>query len=104
MAAFTAKDPADRTSFLDKYTKTLVEPTIRSCTILVGEAIVGSIAKFEIDGDAEITYWIYRSFWGKGIATRALEVFLSIEDMRPIFGRVAFDNVVHKEFWRNVAL
>jgi ribosomal-protein-alanine N-acetyltransferase len=31
-------------------------------------------------------------FWGKGIATKALTEFLNIETIRPIFGRVAFDN------------
>ena len=61
-------------------------------TILVGEIIAGSIAKFEIEGDAEITYWIDKNFWGKGIATTALQQLLAIENKRPIFGRVAFDN------------
>jgi len=61
-------------------------------TILVDGTIAGSIAKFEVEGDAEITYWIDRSFWGKGIATTALKHLLTIEHTRPIFGRVAFDN------------
>jgi len=42
--------------------------------------------------EAEITYWIDRKSWGKGIATKALQKFLSIETIRPVFGRVAFDN------------
>jgi RimJ/RimL family protein N-acetyltransferase len=62
-------------------------------TILVDETIAGSIAKFEMEGDTEITYWIDRNFWGKGIATTALKNFLTIENTRPIFGRVAFDNL-----------
>jgi RimJ/RimL family protein N-acetyltransferase len=61
-------------------------------TILFDNKIVGSISKFEIDGDAEITYWIDKHFWGKGVTTTALKNFLTIENMRPIFGRVAFDN------------
>jgi [ribosomal protein S5]-alanine N-acetyltransferase len=40
----------------------------------------------------EITYWLDRKFWGQGIATKALNIFLDIETTRPIFGRVAFDN------------
>ncbi|MGI8469749.1 MAG: GNAT family N-acetyltransferase, partial [Pyrinomonadaceae bacterium] len=52
-----------------------------------------SIAKFEMEGDTEITYWIDRNFWGKGIATTALKNFLTIENTRPVFGRVAFDNL-----------
>jgi RimJ/RimL family protein N-acetyltransferase len=53
---------------------------------------VGSIASFEMEGNTEITYWIDRNYWGKGITTLALRHFLTIEKARPIFGRVAFDN------------
>ena len=58
----------------------------------MGEIIAGSVSKFEMEGEAEITYWIDRNFWGQGIATKALNDFLAIETTRPIFGRVAFDN------------
>lgn len=62
-------------------------------TILVGEIIAGSISKFEMEGRAEITYWIDKQFWGKGIGTKALTLFLNNETTRPIYGRVAFDNI-----------
>ena len=62
-------------------------------TILLDSEIVGSIAKFEMNGNAEITYWIGKEFWGKGIASSALKKFLEVEKVRPIYGRVAFDNV-----------
>ncbi|WP_018626840.1 GNAT family N-acetyltransferase [Niabella aurantiaca] len=93
LAAFTAKDPANKTAYLNKYTKLLSEPTVHMRTIVVGNAIAGSISKFEMEGNAEITYWIGRDFWGKGIGTAALKNFLVIENARPIFGRVAFDNI-----------
>jgi RimJ/RimL family protein N-acetyltransferase len=66
-------------------------------TILVDETIVGSIAKFEMEGDAEITYWIDTNYWGNGIATTALKNFLTQEHMRPVFGRVAFDNLASQK-------
>lgn len=97
LAAFTSKDPTDKKAYFEKFSKILDDPAINNQTILVGETIVGSIAKFEIEGDTEITYWIDRNFWGKGIATAALENFLSIEKARPIFGRVAFDNVCSRK-------
>ena len=31
-------------------------------TVWIDETIVGSIAKFEMEGDTEITYWIDRNF------------------------------------------
>ncbi len=93
LAAFTPKDPTNKEAYFEKFTKLLNDPTINMQTILVGETIAGSIAKFEMEGDTEITYWIDRNFWGKGIATTALKNFLTIENTRPIFGRVAFDNL-----------
>ncbi|RBQ04262.1 GNAT family N-acetyltransferase [Pedobacter miscanthi] len=92
MAAFMPKNPTDKAAYLSKYTKILADPTINNQTIVVNGNIVGSIAKFVMHGDNEITYWIDKSFWKQGIATTALQQFLSIEPGRPIFGRVAFDN------------
>lgn len=92
LAAFTSKDPADKSAYLIKYTKLLSDPTVNNQTILVDDIIAGSIAKFEIEGDAEVTYWIDKKYWGKGIATKALKILLTLENKRPIFGRVAFDN------------
>jgi len=92
LAAFTPKDPTDKTAYITKYTKHLEDPTIKTRTIMVGKQIAGSIAKFVIERDAEITYWIDKKFWGQGVASAALKDFLSIENTRPIFGRVAFDN------------
>ena len=92
LAAFMPKNHTDKEAYLEKYTRFLHDPTITMRTILVGETIVGSIAKFEREGTAEITYWLDRSCWGRGIATAALKDLLAIESKRPIFGRVAFDN------------
>ncbi len=92
LAAFTAKDPTNKTAYLQKYSKFLNDPTKNTQTIIVDNIIAGSIAKFEIEGNAEITYWIDKIFWGKGVATKALKEFLKTEPARPIFGRVAFDN------------
>ncbi|MGV8138600.1 MAG: GNAT family N-acetyltransferase [Mangrovibacterium sp.] len=92
LAAFTPKDPADKTAYLEKYTNLLNIRTVNMQTIMVDKIIAGSISKFEMEGEAEITYWIDKKFWGKGVATTALKKFLSIENSRPIFGRVVFDN------------
>lgn len=93
MAAFTPKDPNNKSEYLHKYAKLLQEPTVNMKTIIVDEQIAGSISKFEIDGVAEITYWIDRPYWGKGIGTFALKSLLSLEPVRPIYGRVASDNI-----------
>lgn len=92
LAAFMPKDPTDKEAYITKHTKLLDDPTVNNQTIILDDIIVGSIAKFVMEGDAEITYWIDKKFWGQGIATKALKEFLAIETIRPIFGRVAFDN------------
>jgi [ribosomal protein S5]-alanine N-acetyltransferase len=92
LAAFTAIDPNDKMAYIEKYSKFLSDPTINMLTIRIGDKIVGSIAKFVMHGDSEITYWIDRKYWGRGIATNALKYLLTLEQTRPIHGRVAFDN------------
>lgn len=92
LAAFMPKDPTDKSAYLNKHTILLDDPTVNNQTIILDGIIVGSIAKFIMEGDAEITYWIDRKFWGQGLATKALKDFLGIETTRPIYGRVAFDN------------
>jgi [ribosomal protein S5]-alanine N-acetyltransferase len=93
LAAFMPKDHADKDAYIVKYNTFLIDPHINMRTILVNGIIAGSIAKYVMEGDAEITYWIDKQYWGQGIATKALIEFLKIEPARPIFGRVAFDNI-----------
>ncbi len=92
LAAFTPKDPTDKTMYMEKWKILLNDPTVNIRTICVDDTIAGSVSKYEIEGEAEITFWIDNKFWGKGIATKALQDFLTIESTRPVFGRVAFDN------------
>jgi [ribosomal protein S5]-alanine N-acetyltransferase len=66
LAAFMPKDTTDKSAYLEKYTKLLSDPTVNNQTITIDKTIVGSIAKFVMEGDAEITYWIDKNFGGKG--------------------------------------
>jgi ribosomal-protein-alanine N-acetyltransferase len=93
LAAFTPRVPLDEAAYVAKYTAFLREPTIHMQTILMAGSIVGSIAKFEVEGEAELTYWLDRTYWGQGIATQALHAFLALEPTRPLRGRVACDNI-----------
>jgi len=92
MAAFTADDPSDREAFLDRWTRIFADGNIVGRTILVDDAVVGSILVHNWFGDPEVTYWIDRDHWGKGVATSALAEFLEIVEIRPLYARVAFDN------------
>jgi RimJ/RimL family protein N-acetyltransferase len=92
MAAFTAEDPDDRTAFDAHMAKVRASPEVINRAITVDGRLAGSIASFVIEGDTEVTYWIDRSFWGQGIASRALALLLELVPVRPLFARVASDN------------
>jgi ribosomal-protein-alanine N-acetyltransferase len=93
LAAFMPKDHTNKEAYIAKYTPFLSDPSINMFTILVNGNIAGSVSKYVMQGDAEITYWIDKQYWGQGIGTRVLTEFLKIETTRPIYGRVAFDNI-----------
>lgn len=95
MAAFTAKDPADRQAFMEKWTRIRRDGTTVVRSILRDGQLVGSVLMWR-DPDLagpEISYWIGREFWAKGIATSALREFLTELDQRPLYGRAAADNI-----------
>jgi RimJ/RimL family protein N-acetyltransferase len=73
MAAFTAKDPADKTAFAAKWAKILGSGMITK-TILCDWQVAGSVSCFVApwSGLHEVTYWVGREYWGRGVATSAL--------------------------------
>lgn len=93
MAAFMAKDSTDRAAYFAKWRRFLQDDTLNIQTILWGDTIVGSVSSYLMEGELQITYWIGKDYWGKGIATNALLAFLKIMHKRPIFGSTAFDNI-----------
>ena len=95
MAAFTAKDPADREAFMAKWGRILSDDTITKKTILFDGRVAGHVVSFVAawSGKPEVSYWIGREFWGKGIATRALSRFLNDLMTRPLYASAARDNV-----------
>jgi RimJ/RimL family protein N-acetyltransferase len=94
MAAFTARDPTDREAFTAHWNKIMFDPTNIIRIIVCDGQVVGSVSSYEESGRPEVTYWIGRAYWGKGIATRALTSFLAqANTTRPIYARVARDNL-----------
>jgi RimJ/RimL family protein N-acetyltransferase len=94
MAAFTRKDPADRDAFMAHWAKILRDETITIQTILFDGQVAGSVLSYvDEDGQREVSYWIGRPYWGKGVATRGLLAFLDHIKVRPLYARVAQDNI-----------
>jgi RimJ/RimL family protein N-acetyltransferase len=92
MAAFTVPDPSDRAAFLARWQRILANPAIITRTIVVDGAVVGHILKFEMNNQPEVSYWIDKSYWNRGIATAALRLFLKQVTVRPLYARAAKDN------------
>ncbi|MET9966316.1 GNAT family N-acetyltransferase [Streptomyces sp. NPDC006356] len=100
MAAFTPKDPADRDAF-DEHWKRIRSSADVLRTILADGDVVGSTAVYGEPGEREVTYWVDRAYWGRGIATAALRGLLAEVPERPLYARAAADNegslrVLHK--------
>jgi RimJ/RimL family protein N-acetyltransferase len=93
MAAFTPEDPDDRTAFDAHMARVRSSPGITMRAVICDGRLAGSIASFPSGGQIEVTYWIDRALWGKGIATRALALLLELVPVRPLYARAASDNV-----------
>ena len=92
MAAFTSKDPDDRAAFDAHWTRIRATDKVLIRTIEVDGRIAGSVSSYVMDGNTEVTYWLGREFWGRGIATAALADFLNEQITRPIYARAVKDN------------
>jgi len=92
MAAFTPDDPDDRTAFDAHMARVRTSPGITHRSVTCDGQLVGSIAAFVLDGRTEVTYWVDRAAWGRGIASRALELLMDLVPIRPLHARAASDN------------
>ncbi|MBL8880819.1 MAG: GNAT family N-acetyltransferase [Phycisphaerales bacterium] len=97
MAAFTAKNVTDRDAYMTKWHRLLADATVVSRTILLQESandpmIVGSVATFLFGDERNVTYGVGRRYWGRGFATRGLQLLLAEVHDRPLFARAASDN------------
>jgi RimJ/RimL family protein N-acetyltransferase len=93
MAAFTAKDPDDRSAFEAHWSKNRADRSIVMKTIVADGRVAGHVAVFGPPSEREVTYWLGREFWGRGLASRALAAFLLLVEERPIYARAAKDNL-----------
>jgi RimJ/RimL family protein N-acetyltransferase len=92
LAAFTSATWTDRDAFLTRMARLRADESITCLAIDVDGTAVGSIGAFHIEGELEVTYWVDRAHWGKGVATAALELLLAKTPERPVFARAASDN------------
>jgi RimJ/RimL family protein N-acetyltransferase len=92
MAAFTADDPSDRAAYDLHMLRLRTAPDITMRAIVADGALAGTIGSFVVAGDTEVTYWLDRAHWGRGVASRALRLFLDEVPVRPLYARAVVDN------------
>ena len=91
MADFPSRN---RDAFMAHWKKIMAdESSVQLKTILFNGEVAGNIVCFEQLGDREVGYWLGKEYWGKGIATKALEEFLKEIKTRPLYAHVAKHNV-----------
>ena len=93
MAAFTADDPDDRHAFDAHMARVRSSPGTTLRAITCDGQLIGSISSFVFGDQTEVTYWIDRPAWGRGIASHALELLLELVPARPLHARAASDNI-----------
>ncbi|MFJ8145082.1 GNAT family N-acetyltransferase [Streptomyces sp. NPDC096094] len=91
MAAFTPEDPADWHAFETHWRK--IRASVDVVRTILGDGdVIGSAAVYGEPGEREVTYWVDRAYWGRGVATAALRVLLAEVPDRPLYARAAADN------------
>jgi len=93
MAAFTPEDQNDRRAFLNRMSRLRADTSVSYRVIDVDGAVAGTIGSFRIDDQLEVTYWVERTQWGKGIASAALRILFAETAERPLYARAASDNI-----------
>lgn len=96
MAAFGGEDSPSLGAFQSRWERMIRDRSVRVRTVLWNGEIVGWVGQFELFQKPSVAYWIDREFWGRGIATRALLALLAESPVRPMYARVAKDNVASR--------
>lgn len=92
MVAYIPREPNDRDAFDRHWARIRVDRTILIRTVLANGEVAGHVLSFLKDGKPQVGYWLGRSHWGRGIASRALALFLEVHPIRPLFAHAAADN------------
>ena len=83
-----------RDDFFDHWHKVMANETIILRTILFEGQIAGYLCSFVKEEDErEVGYQLGREYWGKGIATQALQLFLPLILYRPLYGVTPAHNI-----------
>lgn len=72
--------------------KIMADPDNILRTVVVDGEVAGNMVSFIMDGVREVGYWIGKEFWGRGIASAALALFLKEVKTRPLYAHAVKTN------------
>ncbi|GAA4579619.1 GNAT family N-acetyltransferase [Planotetraspora phitsanulokensis] len=85
--------PREREAFMNHWTtRVLGDPTVFVQTVTVDGTPAGNIVAWWEQDRRFIGYVFGREFWGRGVGTRALTLFLEQEKARPLYADPYKDN------------
>jgi len=87
-----ATHPRSSDEFDAHWERILKDPGVIVRSILAGDVLAGCISCFKNEEHDSIGYRVGSEFWGRGIATQALELLLDQVPVRPLHARVAVTN------------
>lgn len=99
-AAMAGVKSRHREAFLAHWRRSLASENVDERAILADGVLVGRIAVFEAPNEAHdegrpvwmLGYWIGREYWGRGIASASVGLFLGEVIRRPLLARVLASN------------
>lgn len=96
--AISAYPAKDRGEFMRHWEGILKNKNVTAHTILYKEKVAGHILCWK-EGKYEqrIGYWIGKEFWRRGIASAAVQEFLLLVQVRPLFAEVANHNIASQK-------
>jgi RimJ/RimL family protein N-acetyltransferase len=78
--------PREREAFMTHWaTRILGDPTVLVRAVTVDGEIAGNIVSWWEQERRFIGYWLGRPYWGRGIGSTALTLFLQEEKTRPLY-------------------
>ena len=89
MAAVTARDEA---AFAAHWSRIRSNPDSMLRTIVAEGAVAGHALSWTGADGRMVGYWLGKAYWGRGIASAALRLFLDEEAHRPLFATIADRN------------
>jgi RimJ/RimL family protein N-acetyltransferase len=85
--------PREYEAFADHWTSAILgDDTVGAQTVLVDGVVAGNVVSWWQDDLRTVGYWFGREFWGRGVGTAALRLYLEKERVRPLYADADIGN------------